>query len=315
MGNHDRHKNSLLIRTFLLVFTLLVVGALASQARFFVGGVPTMTQPPTTITGVLLSNNQFNAQTGNHGTNVGSLTTQTTGSALSGTYSLSSSASGMTCTDSTNFAISGSSLNIGSSDLTTARTYNVCVVATKASVTSSPFTVQLAVVGNSTGAGGVISGVTISPNSFVANSSSGSVVGAVGVSMSPGTFSGTLAINALSPNAGDFSLSSATLPSNLLLNGTQPAGTYNISIIPTQVEATNSGSSYPQTITRVATTCTTSPCVTVNNFAPVAGGTITITYDPGTMQTTSSDFLQLNFVPPQGSCKVFPAAYGQVPAG
>ena len=49
---------------------------------------------------------------------------------------------------------------------------------------------------------------------------------------------GTLALSGT--DASRFSLSSTTLPSNILLNGTQPNGSYSLNIVPTQAGVSGS---------------------------------------------------------------------------
>jgi hypothetical protein len=93
-----------------------------------------------------------------------------------------------------------------------------------------------------------ITAVSVTPNSFLGGSGDGTLVGAISVSASGATFAGTIAIGA-GGQGGSFRLSSTTLPANLLLNGTQAAGTYTVNLVPTQAGLANSGNLFPVTIT------------------------------------------------------------------
>lgn len=93
-----------------------------------------------------------------------------------------------------------------------------------------------------------ITGADVSPASFVGGAADGTIVGAVTVNATGPAFSGTFEIDPTSPDASTFSLSSTSLPANLLTVGVLSAGTYSIRIIPTQAGAVNSGTAYPQVI-------------------------------------------------------------------
>lgn len=87
-----------------------------------------------------------------------------------------------------------------------------------------------------------ITGVTLSNNSFVGGSADGTVVGSIGVTMTGGTFSGSLSLTGT--DAAKFKV----VGTNLELNGTQAAGTYSINIVATQGGAVGSPFSQPETI-------------------------------------------------------------------
>jgi hypothetical protein len=90
-----------------------------------------------------------------------------------------------------------------------------------------------------------ITGVSLSNSSFTGGASSGTVVGAISVTMSPAmpAFSGTLALSGSS--ASSFQIAGT----NLETNGVLPAGTYQINIVATQAGATGSPFTAAETIT------------------------------------------------------------------
>jgi hypothetical protein len=90
-----------------------------------------------------------------------------------------------------------------------------------------------------------ITSVNLSNSSFTGGVPSGTVVGAISVTMSPSAppFSGSLALSGT--DAGKFQIAGT----NLATSGVIPAGTYQINIVPTEAGATGSGTAYPFTIT------------------------------------------------------------------
>ena len=90
-----------------------------------------------------------------------------------------------------------------------------------------------------------IASVKLSTSTFTGGAPSGTVVGAIGVAMSPTSpaFSGSLALSGT--NAGKFQIAGT----NLETNGIIPAGTYQINIVPTELGVLGSGTAYPFTIT------------------------------------------------------------------
>jgi hypothetical protein len=90
-----------------------------------------------------------------------------------------------------------------------------------------------------------IASVSMSNNSFVGGSPSGTTVGSVGVAMSPTSraFSGSLSLSGA--DAASFQLVGTTLETN----GVVPAGTYNVTIIASQIGISNSPFSQSKTIT------------------------------------------------------------------
>jgi hypothetical protein len=95
--------------------------------------------------------------------------------------------------------------------------------------------------------GQAVTGISLSDNTFPGGAPSGTVVGAISVTMSPATpaFTGSLSLSGA--NASQFQISG----SNLVTNGTVPAGTYNINIVAT--EAGVSGSPFTQAATVTGT--------------------------------------------------------------
>jgi hypothetical protein len=89
-----------------------------------------------------------------------------------------------------------------------------------------------------------IAAVNLSNSSFTGGAPSGTVVGAINVTMSPASpaFSGTLSLSGT--NASSFQI----IGSNLETNGTVPAGTYNINIIAPETGASGSPFTQAETV-------------------------------------------------------------------
>jgi hypothetical protein len=100
-----------------------------------------------------------------------------------------------------------------------------------------------------------ITGISLANNSFSGGAASGTVVGTVGVTMSPAApaFSGTLSLSGA--NASRFRIVSA----NLETNGVVPAGTYQINLVGTQPGATGSPFTQAATITGTSSIASTCP--------------------------------------------------------
>jgi hypothetical protein len=90
-----------------------------------------------------------------------------------------------------------------------------------------------------------IASVNLSNSSFAGGAPSGTVVGAITVTMSPNSpsFSGSLTLSGT--DAGKFQI----VGTNLETSGVIPAGTYQINIVPTETGVTGSGTAYPFTLT------------------------------------------------------------------
>jgi hypothetical protein len=95
-----------------------------------------------------------------------------------------------------------------------------------------------------------ITAVNLSGSSFTGGAPSGTVVGAISVTMSPSSppFSGTLSVTGT--NASRFQI----VGSNLETNGIVPTGTYQINIVATQAGASASPFTQPETITGAGST-------------------------------------------------------------
>jgi hypothetical protein len=95
-----------------------------------------------------------------------------------------------------------------------------------------------------------ITAVNLSGSSFTGGSPSGTVVGAISVTMSPSSppYSGTLSLTGA--NASRFQI----VGSNLATNGVVPTGTYQINIVATQAGASASPFTQPETITGTGST-------------------------------------------------------------
>jgi hypothetical protein len=93
--------------------------------------------------------------------------------------------------------------------------------------------------------GQAITGITLSNNTFTGGAPSGTVAGTISVTMSPATpaFSGSLSLSGT--NASQFQISG----SNLVTNGTVPAGTYNINIGATESGVSGSPFTQAETVT------------------------------------------------------------------
>ena len=93
--------------------------------------------------------------------------------------------------------------------------------------------------------GQAITAVSLSNNSFTGGAASGTVVGAISVTMSPSSpaFSGSLSLSGT--NASSFQI----VGSNLETNGTVKAGTYNVNVVATQAGAAGSPFTAAETIT------------------------------------------------------------------
>jgi hypothetical protein len=110
-----------------------------------------------------------------------------------------------------------------------------------------------------------ITSVNLSNNSFTGGAASGTVVGAITVGMSSGSFTGTLALSGT--NASSFALSGT----NLQTNGVVAAGTYSITITATQAGATGSPFAQAETITgTAAVTCAAATFNGTSSFGATA---------------------------------------------
>ena len=93
--------------------------------------------------------------------------------------------------------------------------------------------------------GQAITAVSLSNSTFTGGAPSGTVVGAISVTMSPASpaFSGSLSLSGT--NASQFQI----VGSNLETNGAVPAGTYNVNIVATEAGVTGSPFTQAETVT------------------------------------------------------------------
>jgi hypothetical protein len=141
-----------------------------------------------------------------------------------------------------------------------------------------------------------ISSISVSKSSFAAGAPSGTVVGSISVSMSSGSFTGSLSLNGA--NASDFKIVGSTLETNAVL----PSGSYNINIVATQRGAANSRFTQAETITAVSQSISS---VSLSNASFVGGspsgtvvGTISVTMSPA----SPAFFGSLSLSTTQGGC-------------
>jgi hypothetical protein len=123
-----------------------------------------------------------------------------------------------------------------------------------------------------------ISSVSLSERTFTAGVPSGTVVGAISVTMSSGSFTGSLSLSG--PNASSFKIVGSSLETNAVL----PAGSYNINIVATESGSSNSPLTQAATITAVSQSISS---VSLSNSSFIGGspsgtvvGTINVTMSP-----------------------------------
>jgi hypothetical protein len=241
-------------------YSLNIVATQAGAAASPLASAKTITGTTViAITGVSLSNSSFVGSSAD-GTVVGAISVQTTGGLFTGSLSLSG-------TDASKFRLSGNNLVLNG--VQPAGTYALNVVATQAGATASPFSSSKTITGSTPLA---ITGITLSGNTFAAGAVDGTVVGAIGVQTTGGTFAGSLSLSGA--DAARFKI----VGSNLALNGTQAAGSYALNIVATQTGALGS----PFTSAKAITGGTTITGVTL------AGGTFTAGAADGTTVGTIS---------------------------
>ncbi len=186
----------------------------------------------------------------------------------------------LTGTNSSRFRLSSTTLpsNLLLNGAQTSGTYSINLVATQSGLSASPFTAPLTVIG--TASPSTISAITLSSTTFYGGSPDGTLVGMIGVTMSPSipAFSGTLSITGT--DASSFRLTSPTLPSNLVTQGVQPAQPYSINIVATQTGATGSPFTQAegitgQTATPIILVTPASPSIP-NNFSGTTIATIDV---------------------------------------
>jgi hypothetical protein len=143
-----------------------------------------------------------------------------------------------------NFQMSGNSL-VTKTPLA-AGSYNTMITATQSGIGDSPLNQAQTV--SVTAAPQSIASVSLSGNSFVAGSASGTAIGNVSVAMSPTApaFSGSLSLSG--PDAAKFQMAGSTLETN----GVLPAASYNINIVASEIGISNSPVTQSEAITATA---------------------------------------------------------------
>jgi hypothetical protein len=141
-----------------------------------------------------------------------------------------------------------------------------------------------------------ISSVSLSKRTFTAGAPSGTVVGAISVTMSSGSFTGSLSLSGA--NASSFKI----VGSNLETNGVLPAGSYSINIVATESGASNSPLTQAATITAVSQSIS---AVSLSNSSFIGSspsgtvvGTINVTMSPSSPAFSGS----LSLSTTQGGC-------------
>jgi hypothetical protein len=117
-------------------------------------------------------------------------------------------------------------------------------------------------------AGQAITGISLSNSTFTGGAASGTIVGAISVTMSPSSpaFSGSLSLSGT--NASSFQISG----SNLVTNGTVPAGNYNINIVATETGVTGSPLAQAETIVGSSGSSSDKPFTALHTYFMAATG-------------------------------------------
>lgn len=239
------------------------------------------------ISGITLSNASFSGGAPS-GTVVGSLGVTMSSGSWSGSLSLGG-------TDAVSFQIVGN--NLVTNGILAGGSYSVSVTATQAGATGSPFTKTFTITGSAVVTPS-ITGITLSNSSFSAGVPSGTVVGAISVAMSSGTFSGALSLSG--NNASSFQI----VGSNLETNGVVNAGSYVVTVTATETGVT--GSPFAQQFSLTATGATGNWWTTPPPQAAAAGfNTLKFGDD-----FTSSSTITLSNSTTQRNFNWYPASWG-----
>ena len=196
--------------------------------------------PAPTISSISLSKSSFAAGAPS-GTVVGTISVNMSSGSFTGSLSLSGA-------NASDFKIVGS--NLETNAVLPPGPYNINIIATQNGAANSPFTQTETIT-----AAQSISSVSLSNGSFLGGSPSGTIVGAINVTMSPSSpaFSGSLSLSTTQGGCtatnGANNSSFAISGRKLVTNGTVPPGTYAVCILATQAGATNSPFGRALTIT------------------------------------------------------------------
>ncbi len=215
--------------------------------------IPLSTSTAPLINSVAVSPATFVAQAGNATSTVGTLTTSVTSGSFAGTYTLATSIPD-SCPgpDNGKFSIAGASLKIGSSDVTTAGPYAICVRAADITFSNSPKFQALTVTGTAVAPPATITSVSVAPSSFVAQAgNANATVGILSTAVSAGSFSGTYALSTTGgcSGFGDDNGNFVITGSNLKLHGTDVTGVRAYAVCVTASDTNFSNSPFPQALT------------------------------------------------------------------
>jgi hypothetical protein len=211
------------------------------------------------ISSVSLSNSSFVGGSPS-GTVVGAINVAMLPSspAFSSSLSLSTTQGGCTTANGANnssFAISGS--NLVTNGTVAPGTYAICILATEAGATNSPFGQAATITASSQS----IASISLSNSSFPANVSN-ATVGTISVTMSPPSpaFSGTLSLSSTQGGCnatnGANNSSFQIVGNTLETNGSVAAGSYAVCILATQASASNSPVGQAEALTGTAVSTT-----------------------------------------------------------
>jgi hypothetical protein len=215
--------------------------------------------PASTISSISLSKSSFAA--GAPSGTVGTISVNMSSGSFTGSLSLSGA-------NASDFKIVGS--NLETNGVLPPGPCNINIVATQSGAANSPFT-QAEII---TAVSQSISSVSLSNGSFVGGSASGTIVGAINVTMSPSSpaFSGSLSLSTTKGGCtatnGANDSSFAISGNKLITNGTVAPGTYAVCILATEASASNSPVGQAEKLTANSTN------ITIGETNQLAGGVI-----------------------------------------
>lgn len=193
------------------------------------------------------------------GTAIASITPVLTNGSFSGSLSLSGANAG-------SFAINGSTLV--TSGVVGTGTYNITITAAQNGLSNSPFSKPFTLTASTAPA---FNALTLSNNTFVGGSASGTVVGNITATLSSGSFTGSLSLSG--PNASSFQI----VGNSLETNGVVGIGTFSVNITATQPGVSNSP--YAGTSPYVITGTNNTGCTNQANFSqPCNSGLIILLF-------------------------------------
>lgn len=240
---------------------IIATQAGATGSPLSMTGTVTVSAPLINLTGISLSKSTVIPGSPT-ATVVGTIIVAATGGTFTGSLTL-------TGTNAAQFQIIGT--NLCTLGVVPAGVYSLNVVATQTNAGGSPFTQALTITAAT--AAPTITGVTLNNSVVSTTAPSGTIVGAIAVVLSTGSFTGTLTLTGT--GAPQFQI----IGSNLCTSGTVPPNTYPLNIVATQAGAT--GSPFTQAMTITVTNPTLNSITLSNpnpNYAtPPAIGTVITT--------------------------------------